>query len=140
MTRLIFFPEENIIVQLESLLAASELVDAVTAGQWRPPAPYDDLGHSLSAVRLGKMVVVAACPHPGENSMRPPQLSRRQCQVLQLMAGGLTTKEIAGSLGLKTRTVSKHIAAIKNHFGATTRAQSVSKAISLGMLDAPGSI
>ena len=61
------------------------------------------------------------------------QLSRRQHQVLQGLAEGLTTKQIALRLGLRPRTVAMHVASLKKRLGATTRAQSVGRAAALGL-------
>ncbi len=57
-----------------------------------------------------------------------PHLSAREREVLGLLAQGLTTKEIARTLGITERTVKFHIAALFNKLGATTRAQAVALA------------
>jgi DNA-binding NarL/FixJ family response regulator len=84
------------------------------------------------------VVIVAVTPLclPGDQQLpnKTRQLSPRQAQVLQGLFKGLTTKEIAFQLGLKPRTVKMHIAALKNRFGANTRAQSVGIAAKLGLL------
>jgi DNA-binding CsgD family transcriptional regulator len=62
-------------------------------------------------------------------------LSPRQMQVLRGLAEGLTTKQIALRLGLSPRTVRFHAAALKERFGASTRAESVGRAATLGLLE-----
>ncbi len=59
---------------------------------------------------------------------RPTRLSAREREVLRALAGGLTTKEIAGALGITERTVKFHITSLFNKLGATTRAQAVALA------------
>jgi DNA-binding CsgD family transcriptional regulator len=64
--------------------------------------------------------------------LRPRQ---RQRQVLLLLAHGLSNKEIAAQLNLHPRTVAMHIAALKALFGASSRAQSIHKAVELGFFE-----
>lgn len=51
------------------------------------------------------------------NPPRPDPLSRRQRQILQLVARGASSKEIALELGLSEKTVSNHRAAIMRKLG-----------------------
>ena len=146
---------------LEADLPAAELVEAIqnhgaAAGGpgvwgWQPPPALAALFDprqppSLRAVRLGHLVIVSpAAPHAAPGALPavevrlgpegPPlrQLSPRQAQVLQGLADGLTTKEIALQLGLHGRTVELHIAAIKRRFGTSSRMQSVLRGVALGL-------
>lgn len=52
-------------------------------------------------------------------------LSRRQRQVADLLAIGLTTKEIASELGLSKYTCDEHIAYLCRKVGAVNRVQLV---------------
>ena len=52
-----------------------------------------------------------------------------------LLAHGLSNKEIAVRLKLHPRTVALHIAALKEVFGASSRAQSVQKAVEMGLIE-----
>ena len=62
-------------------------------------------------------------------------LKPRQRQVLLLLAHGLSNKEIAAQLDLHPRTVAMHIATLKALFGASSRAQSIHKAVELGFFE-----
>lgn len=64
-------------------------------------------------------------------------LTDRELSVLRLMAEGLRTKEIADRLGIAERTVKAHLTAIFIKLGATCRAEAVSRAAVMGLLD-PG--
>jgi DNA-binding NarL/FixJ family response regulator len=76
-----------------------------------------ELGEAIDAVRAGRSYLSPAVAHwavqavlqPGE---RPPSglnlLTSREREVLQLIAEGLTSKEIATSLGVSTKTVETH--------------------------------
>jgi DNA-binding CsgD family transcriptional regulator len=52
----------------------------------------------------------------------PTRLTAREREVLQLLAQGLATKQIARSLGVTERTVKFHVASIFAKLGATNRA------------------
>jgi DNA-binding CsgD family transcriptional regulator len=64
---------------------------------------------------------------PGRDErVRPKQtvhLSPRQCQVLPLVADGLTTDEIADVLGISPRTVRMHCDTLKLKLGVQHRRQ-----------------
>jgi DNA-binding NarL/FixJ family response regulator len=48
-------------------------------------------------------------------------LSERQCDVLRLIAEGLTSKEIAARLGVTLKTVATHTERIFDKLGASNR-------------------
>jgi DNA-binding NarL/FixJ family response regulator len=61
-------------------------------------------------------------------------LSAREREVLQLLAQGLATKQIARSLGVTERTVKFHVASIFAKLDATNRAQAVALAAQRNLL------
>jgi DNA-binding NarL/FixJ family response regulator len=61
-------------------------------------------------------------------------LSRREIDVLRLLAGGLTNREIAGELVLSVRTVDAHVRNIFAKTDSQGRAQAVAFAIRHGLL------
>ena len=147
MTRLLFLPNDQTFLLLESPLPADKAVKAVKSGQWTAPEPYGSLlaelePHiSLRASRQGSLIIVTTS-RPLDLHDRSLQshskhsgyfLTGRQADVLQYLAEGLSTKEIAVRMGLTPRTVHMHIAALKQRLGASTRAQSVMTAASLGL-------
>ena len=52
--------------------------------------------------------------------------------MLQLLARGLTNKEIGEALVISPNTVKRHLRAIFDKLGVHTRAAAVSQAVSLG--------
>lgn len=62
-------------------------------------------------------------------------LSRRQTEVLRLVATGLTNKEMASKLFLSPRTVEMHVAHILDRLNCRSRSEAVHKAGELGLLD-----
>ncbi len=67
---------------------------------------------------------------------RDARLTQRELQILLLMAGGLTDRQIAVQLGIGRRTVSNHVSVILLKIDARGRAHAVSKGHLLGLLSA----
>lgn len=62
-------------------------------------------------------------------------LTAREAQVLRLAANGLTHKEIAGRLGISTRTARNHIANLYEKLEIHGRAQAAVHAVRLGLIE-----
>ena len=62
-------------------------------------------------------------------------LTRRELDVLRLVAKGATTNEIAAPLRLSAATVRTHVENMRNKLGTTTRAGLVALGFRLGFLD-----
>jgi ATP/maltotriose-dependent transcriptional regulator MalT len=60
-------------------------------------------------------------------------LSARERDVLGLMAGGATNREIAASLHLSPHTVKEHTSALYRKLGVRNRAEAVRRAERLGL-------
>jgi len=65
-------------------------------------------------------------------------LSPRELEVLHLLRDGCGTNDIAASLGITTRTVKFHVAAILEKLGAADRMGAIVKAFDLGLLRPAG--
>lgn len=64
----------------------------------------------------------------------PAHLTRREREVLALVAGGISNKGIARQLQVSPNTVKFHIAAILDKLDAATRAEAVVAAVRRGEL------
>ena len=69
----------------------------------------------------------------------PAGLTRRQADVLALIADGLTNAEIADRLVLSVRTVDTHVAAILDRLGVRSRREAAAVARTLDLEDEPRS-
>ena len=140
MTRLALFFENDSFVKLSSDLPAPQLAGLLNDGGWQPPDSvagfFNDLeGRQIRAVALEDWVFALVMPNPSlkkKFKKESVHLSNRQRQVLDMLAEGLTGKQIAFQLGLSRRTINMHIAAIKKKLGSQTNAQSVSRGTALG--------
>ncbi len=61
-------------------------------------------------------------------------LSRRQVEVLRLVAKGMTYKQIAAELYISERTVRYHVSQVKDRFDLTTRAEAVAYGVRVGLV------
>jgi len=61
-------------------------------------------------------------------------LTRREHEVLQLLAQGMTNRRMAERLAVSEHTVKFHVAALLGKLGARTRAEAVARAIGQGLL------
>ncbi len=67
-------------------------------------------------------------------NLRVEPLSPREQEVLQLVAAGLSTREIADELIIAASTVKRHVATIFGKLGTNRRTQAVAVARELALL------
>jgi DNA-binding NarL/FixJ family response regulator len=65
---------------------------------------------------------------------RPDPLTDRETEILRLMAGGYSNKEIANSLGVAEGTVKNHVSNILSKLGVRDRTRAVLKAFEIGIV------
>lgn len=69
-----------------------------------------------------------------ESFERPDPLTDRETEVLRLMAGGYSNREIADALGLSEGTVKNHISNVLLKLGVRDRTRAVLKALAEGLI------
>jgi len=72
-----------------------------------------------------------------QSGERPVQLTTRQREILQLIADGKLTKQIAAELAISTRTVEFHRLKLRQMFDARTTAELVRHALRFSLVDRP---
>ena len=82
--------------------------------------------------------VAARGPVPAASRLAEP-LSRRELELLPLIAEGLTNQEIADRLVLSLHTVKAHARTIYAKLGVGSRTQAAARARALGILPPDGS-
>ncbi len=65
---------------------------------------------------------------------RPAGLSDREVEVLGLVARGLSNREIAGQLGISSRTAEHHVQHVYSKIGVSSRAAAALFAMEHGLL------
>ena len=103
----------------------------------------DQLAAALQAAASGLVIfhpteIPAAFPAVAPASqplaeLREP-LTRREREVLQMLAAGLANKEIAARLNISDHTAKFHVAAILGKLGAATRTEAVALGIRRGLV------
>ena len=69
------------------------------------------------------------------DALSPPDtLTRRELEILRLMAGGYSNREIAGALSVAEGTVKNHASTILSKLGVRDRTRAVLKALELGYI------
>jgi len=81
---------------------------------------------------LGHRVPRGPSPTTAAN---PANLTRREAQILKLLAEGKTNQEIAGDLFRSVRTVDHHVSAILAKLEASNRVEAARRAVELGLLE-----
>ena len=126
----------------ESRGAISEAIQAGVSGYLLKDASADALLDAAKQAVEGRAVI-----HPQLTKTfieevqladkRPdvPGLSNREKEILQKVAYGATTKEVAHDLGISPHTVKTHLERIFEKLGANDRAQAVAIAIRSGLVE-----
>jgi DNA-binding NarL/FixJ family response regulator len=72
---------------------------------------------------------------PTFEALSPPDpLTKREVEILRLMAGGYSNREIADALGTAEGTVKNHASSILSKLGVRDRTRAVLKALELGYI------
>jgi DNA-binding NarL/FixJ family response regulator len=69
-----------------------------------------------------------------ESDPQPEDLSEKELEILRLMAGGYSNREIAASIHKSEGTVKNQVSSILGKLGVRDRTRAVLRAISLGLL------
>lgn len=110
--------------------ARQSLGDALFTERWNSGIEIT----SEDAVTEAKAALASLTGHWPQEDVRRSDLSRREIEVLTLLAQGKTDREIADELFIERRTVSKHVAAILAKLGVPNRSAAASTALRLGLV------
>ena len=128
------------------VLAAADFYHSRT--EPRPHRPASTAGEAASALRAearaGRVdagaaaAVLSAAGHPASRRpARPADLTGREIEVLQLLARGLSNKEIAERLVISRKTAGHHVEHIYAKTGTTNRALASLFAANHGLIPDP---
>lgn len=110
----------------------SEALEVGARGFVLKEAPLEDLVRAIERVAAGEAYVdpVLAGLLVGSAAARQaPALTKREREVLALLANGLANDAIGAELGISTETVRTHIRKAMNKLDADTRTQAVATAL-----------
>lgn len=117
-------------------------VKAGAKGYLLKGAPRQDVFNAIRVISQGgsllQPVVASKLMHHMSNQTSDKlveSLTEREGQVLDLLAQGMTNKEIASDLVITERTVKFHISSILGKLGAGNRTEAVTIAVQRGLVD-----
>lgn len=139
------------IVVMDLMPVQSEVVDFVkvgVSGFILKDASVDDFLHTIREVAVGKKVlppsltgslfshIVEYAVHTGkaDRYMRSIKLTRREHEVIDLIARGMSNKEIASALNIALHTVKSHVHNTLEKLALHTRLEIATFALSEGMV------
>ena len=129
------------IVALTSFDRGSLVHDALEAGAvgyLLKDAAIDELANAIRAASAGRPTLApAAAQALAQISDSPPaghDLTRREAQVLALVAEGLSNIQIAQQLGISPSTARYHVSTILAKLGTANRAEAAAVAIKYGLV------
>jgi DNA-binding NarL/FixJ family response regulator len=124
----------------ESRAAISEAIRAGVSGYLLKDVTSDDLVRAARMAMDGKAVIHPALTKVFLDEVRfmpkdeGTPLSAREVQILQHIASGSSTKQVARDLGISANTVKTHLERIFDKLGANDRAQAVAIALRMGVV------
>jgi non-specific serine/threonine protein kinase len=121
---------QRTITAAREAMSESAFVTALAAGQ--ALTPEQAVAEALAPL--------PPTPHPTdlpEVSGGAPRLTRRESQILRLLATGLTDPQIADTLFIGERTVNSHVARLYRKLGVHSRVAAIAAGIAAGLIDPP---
>jgi DNA-binding NarL/FixJ family response regulator len=112
---------------------AAEAIKAGARAYVSKSSPASELSRAVDAAAAETETFVDRAT--GGDGMPTSALTRRQREILQLFADGLSTDRAAAALGLSPETVRTHIKAVLARLGARDRAHAVAIAFRGGLID-----
>jgi len=118
-------------------------IKAGARGYLLKSSPKEDIYRAIREVHAGGSLLqpmVASTVLRGIRNQTPSlRLTPREKEALELLGEGLQNKEIADRLDITERTVKYHVSSLMSKLGAGNRTETVTMAISRGLLELPGS-
>src|SRR5882757_77313 len=122
-----------VLTSFEDRAAASAAVHAGASGFLLKDTPVDELGRRLRGVATGTLVIDSRVAGA---VLRPERrlLSGHELSILELVAEGMTNREIGARLHLSHYTVKDYLTRIMRKLGTRSRAETVARAVQQGLL------
>lgn len=132
-------PPTLILTTFEDADVVLEGIRAGARGFMLKDVSYEQLISAIRAVAAGETVFQPAVTQRllravRRNPERTEELTEREREVVRLMAGGYSNKEIAHALGTAEGTIKNHVSSILGKLGARDRTRAVLKALESGLL------
>ena len=109
-----------------------EALDAGARGFLLKEAPLDDLIRAIEMVGTGGVYVdpaLAGTLTSAQATERLPVVTKREREILRLLADGMRNEQVARSLSISPLTVKTHVKKAMDKLEADTRTQAVARAL-----------
>ncbi len=115
-------------------------IEAGATGYLLKDAPPDELAAAVRTAAAGNSALAPTVAHRLMTRMRTPgtALSRRETEVLQLVADGLSNQQISKRLHLSQATVKSHLVHVYVKLGVDSRTAAVAAATDRGVIRRSG--
>lgn len=124
-------------IVVSSFECDEEIYAAVKAGAWgylHKEAPSDEILSAIRAVHAGRQAFPRRIAERLSDDRMTAGLSSREREVLELVAKGLTNKEVANTLQISQFTVRNHLNHITEKLEVTDRTEAIFFAIQTGII------
>jgi DNA-binding NarL/FixJ family response regulator len=111
-------------------------VQAGAQGYLLKDAPQTDMVEAIWTVHNGKRYFPRQIAERLAERMMRSELTARELEVLQMLARGLTNKEIGSALDISGNTVRNHVNSIIEKLEVSDRTEAATSAIHRGLIDA----
>ena len=109
-------------------------LDGGAAGALVKSSSPDEIIATIRKVASGERIVCPEIMHSVSERAEVPELSPRQIEILNLVAKGLSNKEIAEVAGVSLETVKDHIRKILERMGASSRTEAAALALEMHLI------
>lgn len=116
----------------------AKIVQAGAKGYLLKGAPPTEIYRAIRIIHQGGLLLQSVISTLYNAKVEEPtleKLTEREMEVLELLAQGLSNKEIAAQIVVTERTVKFHISAIMGKLGATNRTEAVAIAAQMRLVD-----
>jgi|ERR1043165_2343513 len=128
-----------------TIVAPTEKLRASLAAALRSSEEFEIVGVATSSAEVPANTELVVIARPASTAVvrradrvssesGSTTLSRREQEILALLADGLVNKQIAARLGISTNTVKTHLELLFEKLGVTTRAEAVATGVRRGLL------
>jgi two-component system NarL family response regulator len=129
-------PKAKIIV-LSTYNTDEDIYQALMAGAKAyllKDSPREQLLESIRAVHSGRLSISSSIGERLAATLHGPKLTDREIEIMKIMVGGKTNKEIGASLMITEGTVKVHVSHILKKLGAGGRTEAIRIALERGIV------
>jgi len=129
-------PETRVLIltTYSTSVDVARAMDAGASGAFVKDAEDERLIEAIHKVAEGETAFSPEIESMISSDPHPPELTERQQKILEATSKGLSSDQIAASLGISTYAVNQHFDAIRRKLGAQSRTEAVAIALKKQLL------